>query len=101
MIPALTPDVVPAVADGRVRPAVDSVLSFDQAKKAADRLRSNQSRGKIVLTFVWVGQRPSTPDATTTAVGELAAEHHDFREGTRGSQSSIARLQRRHCRRIV
>jgi hypothetical protein len=34
------------VTDGRVRPAVDFVLSFDQAKKAADRLRSNQSRGR-------------------------------------------------------
>ncbi|MFC0452852.1 quinone oxidoreductase family protein [Rhodococcus jostii] len=52
VIAALVPDVIPAVADGRVRPVIDSVFTFGQATDAADRLRSNQSRGKIVLTQV-------------------------------------------------
>ena len=46
---ALVPDVLPAVADGRVRPVVDRVFAFDDALKAADYLRSNQAIGKVVL----------------------------------------------------
>ena len=46
---ALVPDVLPAVADGRVRPVVDRVVTFDDAHKAADYLRSNQAIGKVVL----------------------------------------------------
>ena len=46
---ALVPDVLPAVADGRVRPVVDRVFTFDDAHKAADYLRSNQAIGKVVL----------------------------------------------------
>jgi NADPH:quinone reductase-like Zn-dependent oxidoreductase len=39
-----------AVADGRVRPLVDTTFSFDTADKAAERLRSHQAHGKIILT---------------------------------------------------
>ncbi|WP_109006091.1 quinone oxidoreductase family protein [Streptomyces rishiriensis] len=39
-----------AVADGRVRPLVDTTLSFDTADNAAERLRSHQAHGKIILT---------------------------------------------------
>lgn len=46
---ALAADVVPAVADGRVRAVVDSVFALDCAKEAADRLRSGVGVGKIVL----------------------------------------------------
>jgi NADPH:quinone reductase len=46
---ALVPDVLPAVADGRIRPVVDRVFTFDDAHKAADYLRSNQTIGKVVL----------------------------------------------------
>jgi NADPH:quinone reductase-like Zn-dependent oxidoreductase len=46
---ALVPDVLPVVADGRVRPVVDRVVTFDDAHKAADYLRSNQAIGKVVL----------------------------------------------------
>ncbi|MCX5088352.1 zinc-binding dehydrogenase [Streptomyces sp. NBC_00365] len=48
---ALVPDVVPAVAEGRVRPVVDRVFAFDDAKAAADHMRSDQAVGKIVLTL--------------------------------------------------
>jgi NADPH:quinone reductase len=46
---ALRPDVLPAVADGRVRPIVDRVFPFDEAQEAADHMRSNRAVGKIVL----------------------------------------------------
>lgn len=46
---ALIPDVLPALADGRIRPIVDSVFGFEDAHPALDRLRSNDAIGKIVL----------------------------------------------------
>jgi NADPH2:quinone reductase len=46
---ALAPEVLPAVADGRVRPVVDRAFAFDEARKAAEYLRSNQAIGKVVL----------------------------------------------------
>ena len=46
---AVKPDVMPAVAGGRIRPLVDRVFDFDDAKKAADYLRTNQAVGKVVL----------------------------------------------------
>ena len=42
-------EVLPAVADGRIRPVVDRVFPFDDAIKAADYLRSNEAIGKVVL----------------------------------------------------
>jgi NADPH:quinone reductase-like Zn-dependent oxidoreductase len=46
---AVRPEVMPAVADGRIRPVVDRVFEFEDAKKAADYLRTNQAVGKLVL----------------------------------------------------
>jgi NADPH:quinone reductase len=46
---ALKPEILPAVADGRIRPVVDRVFEFADAIKAAEYLRSNQAVGKIVL----------------------------------------------------
>jgi NADPH:quinone reductase len=46
---AVRPEVMPAVADGRIRPVVDRVFAFEDAKKAADYLRANQALGKLVL----------------------------------------------------
>jgi NADPH:quinone reductase len=51
---ALKPEILPAVADGRIRPVVDRVFEFDDAVKAAEYLRSNQAVGKVVLK---VGQQ--------------------------------------------
>lgn len=45
---ALVPEVLPAVADGRIRPVVDRVFAFDESLKAAEYLRSNQAIGKVV-----------------------------------------------------
>ncbi|MFI7361460.1 zinc-binding alcohol dehydrogenase family protein [Streptomyces sp. NPDC050149] len=38
-----------AVAASRVRPLIDTILSFDTSAEAAERLRSHQAHGKIVL----------------------------------------------------
>jgi len=46
---ALSTDVLPAVAAGKIRPIVDSVFAFDDAPLALARLRSNRAIGKIVL----------------------------------------------------
>ncbi|MFJ9631825.1 zinc-binding alcohol dehydrogenase family protein [Streptomyces sp. NPDC101175] len=46
---ALMADVVPAVQEGRIHAVVDSVFAFDDAKAAADRMRSGKAVGKIVL----------------------------------------------------
>lgn len=41
--------VLPALAEGRIRPTVDSVVAFDEAPLALARMRSNEAIGKIVL----------------------------------------------------
>ncbi len=46
---ALVPEVLPAVADGRIRPVVDRVFAFDDALSAAKYLRSYDAIGKVVL----------------------------------------------------
>jgi NADPH:quinone reductase len=48
---ALQPDVMAAVADGRIRPVIDRVFAFEDAQRAADHLRSNRTVGKTVLTM--------------------------------------------------
>jgi NADPH:quinone reductase-like Zn-dependent oxidoreductase len=46
---ALTPDVLPAVADGRIEAMIDRVVPFDAAHSAAQCMRANEAAGKIVL----------------------------------------------------
>ena len=48
---ALIPDVLPAVEDGRIKPIVDRVFPFEDAQGAAERMRSNQAAGKLVLAL--------------------------------------------------
>jgi NADPH:quinone reductase-like Zn-dependent oxidoreductase len=48
---ALLPAVIPAVEDGRIAAVVDRVMPFDDAQLAAERMRSNQAAGKLVLTL--------------------------------------------------
>ncbi len=43
--------VVPLLARGMVRPIVDSVYSIDAVRAAHERLESNESFGKVVLTI--------------------------------------------------
>jgi len=51
VIAALAHDVMPAVADGRIRPVIDAVLPFDQANDAIARVRGGRAEGKVVLTM--------------------------------------------------
>jgi putative PIG3 family NAD(P)H quinone oxidoreductase len=48
---AFARDVMPLVADGRVRPVVDAVLPAARAREAHQRMEANDSFGKIVLAF--------------------------------------------------
>ena len=44
-------EVVPMLADDRVRPAIDSVFDVDEAPAAFDRLVSSGKSGKVLLRF--------------------------------------------------
>lgn len=44
-------EVVPMLADGRVRPSIDSVFDVDEAPAAFDRLASSGKSGKVLLRF--------------------------------------------------
>jgi len=44
-------DVLPLLADGRIRPLVDRVYPFDQLPAAKARMDANQHLGKIVVTL--------------------------------------------------
>jgi putative PIG3 family NAD(P)H quinone oxidoreductase len=48
---AFARDVLPLVAQGKVRPVVDAVLPAAAAREAHERMERNESFGKLVLTF--------------------------------------------------
>ncbi len=48
---AFAKDVLPLVAQGRVKAVVDAVLPAEQAREAHERMERNESFGKIVLAF--------------------------------------------------
>jgi NADPH:quinone reductase len=48
---ALRPDVTNAVADRRITAWVDRTYQPEDFRAAADKLRANQTRGKIIFTF--------------------------------------------------
>ena len=48
-VPAFVADLLPAIADGRIRPLVDRVFAFDELTAAQAHMESNQHLGKIVL----------------------------------------------------
>ena len=50
-IPAFVADVLPALADGRIRPLVDRVFPFEQLAQAKAGMESNQHLGKLVLAM--------------------------------------------------
>lgn len=49
IVAAFTADVVPALADGRLRPIIDRVLPLDEAGEAHRLMESGEVVGKIVL----------------------------------------------------
>ena len=50
-VPAFVADVLPLLADGRIRPLVDSVFAFDQLPAAKAHMQANAHLGKIVLSM--------------------------------------------------
>ena len=42
-------DILPAIADGRIRPVMDKVFAFDQLPQAKAHMESNAQLGKIVV----------------------------------------------------
>jgi NADPH:quinone reductase-like Zn-dependent oxidoreductase len=48
-VPAFVADLMPAVADGRIRPAIDRVFPFDQLPEARAHMEANKHLGKIVI----------------------------------------------------
>lgn len=48
-VPAFVADLLPAIADGRIRPLVDRVFAFDDLPAAQACMQTNQHLGKLVL----------------------------------------------------
>jgi NADPH:quinone reductase-like Zn-dependent oxidoreductase len=48
-LPAFKADLLPAIADGRIRPLVDRVFPFDQLPAAQAHMEADRHLGKIVL----------------------------------------------------
>jgi len=48
-IPHFVTHILPAFADGRIRPCLDQVFSFESMPQAKARMESNQHTGKIVI----------------------------------------------------
>lgn len=51
VIAGLLPEVIPAVARGQIRPVIDKTVDLSDFREAAERLRSGEASGKIVLTI--------------------------------------------------
>ena len=50
-VPAFARDLMPAVADGRIRPVIDRVFPFAELAAARAHMESNQHLGKIVIAM--------------------------------------------------
>ncbi len=48
-VPAFVAELLPAIADGRIRPLIDRVFAFDDLPAAQAHMQANQHLGKIVL----------------------------------------------------
>jgi NADPH:quinone reductase-like Zn-dependent oxidoreductase len=50
-VPAFVADLMPAVADGRIKPLIDRVFPFDRLAEAKEHMEANRHLGKIVLAI--------------------------------------------------
>jgi NADPH:quinone reductase len=48
-LPEFRAEIIPAIADGRIKPLVDQVFPFDQLEQAKEMMETNKHVGKIVL----------------------------------------------------
>ena len=51
-LPAFAKDLLPALADGRIKPLIDRVFPFAEAAAAQAHMQANQHLGKIVLKII-------------------------------------------------
>ena len=61
-VPGFMTDVLPAIADGRIKPLIDSVFTFDRLADAKAHMQANLHVGKIILTM------PGTDTSSTATV---------------------------------
>ncbi|MFE6925574.1 zinc-binding dehydrogenase [Nocardia sp. NPDC057663] len=69
VVAALTPQVLPAVAAGKICPRVDAVFAPEHGDLAAERLRANAAVGKIVLSFADAHSGPAPAPAPSPRAG--------------------------------
>jgi len=50
-VPAFLRDLMPAIADGRIRPLIDSTYPLDKLPEAKERMEANRHAGKIVVVM--------------------------------------------------
>ena len=50
-VPDFIRDMLPAFADGRIKPIVDRVFPFEQLGAAREHMQANRHLGKIVLAI--------------------------------------------------
>ncbi|WP_150135598.1 zinc-binding dehydrogenase [Streptomyces hyaluromycini] len=73
VVAALGEHVLPAVADGRIAPCLDTVHPVSRAHEAARRLRAGDATGKIVLSFADAHTGPApAPGTVANMFGSIA-----------------------------
>ena len=68
---AFARDVLPLLASGTVRPTVDRVFELDEIRAAHERLASNETFGKVVLSMCnrdLCGSGPTPDDESTCSL---------------------------------
>ena len=50
-VPTFAADILPAIADGRIRPVVDRMFPFTELPAARAHMEANAHLGKIVVTI--------------------------------------------------
>jgi NADPH:quinone reductase-like Zn-dependent oxidoreductase len=55
-VPAFVRDLLPAIADGRIRPVIDRVFAFGELGEARAHMEANRHVGKIVISMPAPGE---------------------------------------------
>ncbi|MFD4507869.1 zinc-binding dehydrogenase [Streptomyces sp. NPDC058457] len=73
VVAALGEHVLPAVADGKIAPCLDTVYPVSRADEAARRLRAGDATGKIVISFADAHTGPApAPSPVANMFGSIA-----------------------------
>ncbi|MFM9376790.1 VOC family protein [Gordonia sp. VNK21] len=71
VVAALAEQVLPAVAEGKITPRLDSVYPVERADEAAAKLRDNAATGKVVLSFADAHTRDPEPAPIANFFGTI------------------------------